>query len=244
MDAKDMLRELYSSKWDQLSSAMRPIVEGNNYSIKPTNPLLLWPCLEDDEYDKADIRVMILGQETNNWYGTFNPNADKNEEIERIFEFYNEFFNVDQSYRSHFWNGFNLFRRMLDKKFPYKNICYAWNNVVKIGKSSQKGFPPDYIYNIEQTYFRVLDNEINILKPHIILFILFLTGPNYDNCIKDKLGEIHFKQISPFTSREIAELDINGVNFAFRTYHPNYLYRQGKGVISQFFQTIIDKIVL
>ena len=239
MDAKDLLRELYASKWEQLSSAMKPIVEGNNYSIKPTNPLLLWPCLGDDEYDKADIRVMILGQETNDWYGTFNPYADKNAEIERLFEFYNEFYNVDQSYRSQFWNGFNLFKNLLNKKFPNKNIRYAWNNVIKIGKDSQKGLPPDYIYNIEQSYFRILEDEINILKPHIMLF---LTGPNYDNYIKDKLGEVYFKQISPFTSREIAELNINDVNFAFRTYHPNYLYRQGKGVINQFFQTIIDKI--
>lgn len=241
MNTKDKLKELYSSKWEQLSSAMKPIVESNNYSIKPTNPLLLWPCLGDDEYDKADVRVMIFGQETNDWYGTFNPNADKDEEIERISKLYKNFLYVNQPYKSQFWNGFNLFKKMLEKKFPDKNIRYIWNNVVKIGKARQKGFPPDYIYNVEQTYFRVLDNEINILKPHIILF---LTGPNYDNYIKDKLVKIHFKQISPFTSRKIAELDINGVNFAFRTYHPNYLYRQGKGAINQFFQTIIDKIFL
>lgn len=67
MNAKDKLRELYSSKWEQLSSAMKPIVEGNNYSIKPTNPLLLWPCLGENEYDVADVRVMIFGQETNDW---------------------------------------------------------------------------------------------------------------------------------------------------------------------------------
>jgi hypothetical protein len=237
MKKKDQLRELYASKWDGLCKGMQPILE-DGAKIQPANPLLLCPGTEKgDEYDSAKIHVMIFGQETNRWFDSGYDNS--NTEIERLMNIYDGFF-TDREYRSQFWNGLWLFTRMLGDQFPKKKIGYIWNNVVKIGKADKMGTPPDYIYNVEQQHFSVVKEEIEILKPHIILF---LTGPNYDGRIKDKLGELTFEPLSSsYDEREIAKLTIPHVDYAVRTYQPNYLYRQGKGTIEAYFETIINMI--
>ena len=43
------------------------------------------------------------------------------------------------------------------------------------------------IYKIEKEHFSIAKEEVEILKPDVILF---LTGPNYDQYIKDKFYEI------------------------------------------------------
>ena len=60
------LNELYSSKWENLSNALNQIVKDENYVVKPTNPLLL-KHRDCDAYEDAEIREMIIGQETNDW---------------------------------------------------------------------------------------------------------------------------------------------------------------------------------
>lgn len=235
MDAKDKLRVLYRTNWPVLCDALRPIVDNSELSIKPTNPLLLWPCKEDTEYDDADIRVMIFGQETNDWGGVFNPDAAVNEEVERILEIYNSFYNFEFNYVSQFWNGYKLFMRMLNDKFPDKTIRYAWNNIVKIGKAKEKNCPPSYIYEEELKHFNIVKDEVEILKPHVILF---LTGPDYDTKIADKFPEA---KITSFVD-DIARVDIPNVGYAYRTYHPNYSYHQGKGYLESLFEQIIETI--
>lgn len=112
-----------------------------------------------------------------------------------------------------------------------------WNNIVKIGKFDDKGFPPDYIYEVEREHFSVIKDELKILKPTIVLF---LTGPNYDSVIADNFGELTYSKLpTDYSEREIAKVNLTGVPFAFRTYHPNYLWRND---INSYFQTIIDKI--
>lgn len=237
MDAKDKLRELYLSHWPALCDALRLIVTNPEYPAKPTNPLLLWPCKEDTEYDDADIRVMIFGQETNDWEGVFNPDAPAAEQVERVQETYNSFYNFEFNYVSPFWNGYKLFMRMLDAKFSNKTVKYAWNNIVKIGKANDMNCPPDYIYEEELKHFNIVKDEVEILKPHVILF---LTGPNYDGKITDKFPKA---KITSFTD-DIAKVDIPNVDYAYRTYHPNYSYRQGKSYIESLFEQIVRAIDL
>lgn len=234
------LFDLYSSKWGELCSALKPILEDDNLETNPTNPLLLYIDNEED-FKNADIRVMIFGQETNGWFedadGLF---SGENSDLQPILDCYNRFYNSGQcwSYGGQFWNGFSKFWTMLEEKFPNKKIRYIWNNIVKIGNSDKKGFPPDSIYEIERKHFSVIKDELQIIKPNIVLF---LTGPNYDTVITDNFGQLNYSALLPFESRGLSKVSLSGSDFAFRTYHPNYLWRND---IDSFFKTIITEIKL
>jgi hypothetical protein len=241
MKAEKQLRELYTSKWADFCAAIKPIIEDKTYEIKPTGPLLLWPAYgEYLEYEKADLRVVIFGQETNDWVGVFNPDTDPDEGIEELMDLYDRFFE-DRWLKSSFWNGFWKFTRMLESKFPDKKISFVWNNIIKMGKAGEMGRPPAYIYDIEQKHFSVVKEELDILKPDVLLF---LTGPNYDARIEDKLGKLTFEPFSSYNERTIAKVKLPYTDFAYRTYHPNYIYRQGRGTIEAYYQAILDDIKL
>ncbi|UXE67162.1 MAG: hypothetical protein KA713_00730 [Chryseotalea sp. WA131a] len=226
----DKLFELYSSKWHNLCSAVKQINDEDGLEIKPANPLLLQVDKEED-FVMADIRVVIYGQETNGWYGDFIA------DINPILDCYDKFFNRGEcwSYGGQFWLGFSKFWKMLEAKYPEKKIRFIWNNIVKIGKSGDKGFPPDYIYEIERNYFSVVNDELQILKPNLVLFF---SGPNYDSIVKDNFGQIKYEALAPYSERWLSQLQIPNVDFAFRTYHPNFLWRND---IESFFRTIIDR---
>lgn len=225
------LLELYSSKWDKLCPAIKSINDDDSLEIKPTNPLLVF-IDKEEEYRNADIRVVIYGQETNGWYEDFKT------DINPVLDCYDKFYNGGQcwNYGGQFWNGVSKFWTMLEEKFPNKKIRYVWNNIVKIGKSDEKGFPPDYIYEVERNHFSIIKDELKILKPNIILF---LTGPNYDSVIADNFGQLSYTALPPFDSRWLSRVSLSGTDFAFRTYHPNFLWRNN---IDSFFRTIIDEI--
>jgi hypothetical protein len=228
----EQLLKLYSSKWRGLSAAITTILEDDILDIKPANPLLLYIKKEED-YKTADIRLMVFGQETNGWY-------DEGANMEAVRGNYDNFFNGEKcwGYGGQFWNGVSRFLSSLQSKYPDKRIRAIWNNIVKIGKQSEKGFPPDYIYEIEREFFHVIPDELQILKPNVVLF---LTGPNYDSIIADNFGELKHEALTIFPERELSEVSLDGVDFAFRTYHPNYLWRKG---IDKYFETIIENIKL
>ena len=225
------LLNLYQSKWKMLSATMQDILSDEQLDEKPTNPLLL--SINEEEYQAADIKIMVYGQETNDWEGSFQN------EIEKTLTYYDEFLNQGEcwNYGGQFWNGVSRFISLLQEKYPNKKISIVWNNLVKIGKYNEKGFPPDYIYEAEKMNFDVAKEEIKILQPSIVLF---LTGPNYDSVIHDNFGGLAFSKIpSNFSERALAKVSMLGIPFAFRTYHPNYMWRND---INAYFEAIIDKI--
>jgi hypothetical protein len=225
------LLNLYESNWEKLSASMRDILNDEQLEEKPTNPLLLY--INEEEYKAADIKIMVYGQETNDWEGPFQNY------IEKTTTYYDEFLNQGEcwNYGGQFWNGVSRFISLLQEKYPNKKISLVWNNLVKIGKCNEKGFPPDYIYEAERNSFHVAKDELKILQPSIVLF---LTGPNYDSVIHDNFGALHFSKLpSNFSERALAKVTMLGIPFAFRTYHPNYLWRND---INAYFNAIIDKI--
>lgn len=227
----EALLNLYSSKWDNLTTATKSILEDETLDIKPANPLLLY-IDEEEEYKNADIRLMIFGQETNSWYD------ERGATIDAVQTLYDGFFNEGEcwGYGGQFWNGISRFLSSLKAKFPDKKIRLTWNNIVKIGKQGDKGFPPDYIYEIEREKFHVIPTELEILKPNVVLF---LTGPNYDSIIKDNFGELKYEALPNSTERQLSRVTLKDVQFAYRTYHPNYLWRND---IDDYFDTIIQDI--
>jgi hypothetical protein len=229
----NQLLNLYTSKWDDLCTAMKPILLDDTLELKPTCPLLI--SIDDaEEFNRADVRLMICGQETNSWNHQFHDNQQS------IIDNYKSFFNDGEcwAYGGQFWNGVSRFGSLLQAKYADKKIKLVWNNIVKIGKYNDKGFPPDYIYEIEREHFSVIKEELEIIKPNIVLF---LTGPNYDGIIHDNFGLLEKQNLAPFSTRQISKLKLEGVDFAFRTYHPNYLWRNN---IDSYFNRIIEEIKL
>jgi len=232
----EQLFKLYSSKWDNLNSELNRILEDGDSDIKPANPLLIHIDSEDD-WEKADIRLMFFGQETNGWFGEWREESRPGRPgIADLQEVYDVFFNKNAGYGGQFWNGIKRFKKLLQEKYPEKKISWIWNNVVKTGKEDAKGLPPDYIYEVEREHFPVIKDELKITKPNLVLF---LTGPNYDGIIKDNFGEIAYQAVTPYSARQISQVTIDNVPFAFRTYHPGYLYRNN---IDGFFNAIIEQI--
>jgi len=229
----DKLLELYASKWDGMTTAFSPIFDDQALEIKPANPLLLY-IDNEEEYVNADIRLMIFGQETNSWYD------ERSATIADMQNLYHGFFNEGEcwGYGGQFWNGVSRFLNLLQTKYPEKKIRLTWNNIVKIGKQGDKGFPPDYIYELEREYFHVIPQELEILKPNIVLFF---TGPNYDSVLKDNFGILKYEALPNSTERQLSRISLKDIEFAYRTYHPNYLWRND---IDDYFNTIIEDIKL
>jgi hypothetical protein len=225
------LKELYNSKWQELYRSIEPLITDDTKVIKPASPLLI-SLDENEDYEKSDIKIMVVGQETNGWHNIFEKDPIA------ILDSYYHFITRGKcwSYGGQFWNSVKRFINLLKNKYPNKSVGFIYNNLVKIGKSSDKGFPPDYIYHVEKEHFNILKDEIEILKPDIVLF---LSGANYDHVLFDKLGNVAMNEVETFTKREFSVLEIENVKFAFRTYHPNYLLRVG---IDRYFNAILDRI--
>ncbi|SIC23253.1 Uncharacterised protein [Mycobacteroides abscessus subsp. abscessus] len=64
-------------------------LEGNNLS----NPLLL-KINDEEQYQKADLKVMFLGQETNTWEGSLGSKS-----IEELLGTYSRFFGEGKCFR-------------------------------------------------------------------------------------------------------------------------------------------------
>lgn len=144
IDLNDRLVNLYGSKLVGLYTDFEPLFEREG-GIKPALPLLLW--LNDCEaYEKADVKVMIFGRETNYW----NDNAHRKDypnfaynfgletsedvqyeisgrhdvfpEIYGICDIYNEYHNKDEAPQTPFTKRKDVFVDMLKKALPDKKI--------------------------------------------------------------------------------------------------------------------------
>ena len=259
------LENLYNSKWSDLCKALKPIVEGEQHIIKPTYPLLIdiakWENGAPSEkwYSDAEIRVMIFGQETNKWtldakdanadcddFGIppspiFDPEISMGAVSGLYANFYTTHylgnkFNFNDRYGT-FHYGFSQLVSLLNQKYEGKRIGYVWNNIVKFGKSVGKGFDNN-IYSVEQQLFSVIPQEIEILKPHIIIF---LTG-TYDDKIKDNFGDVTFTPVSSFSEKEVAKVELPNFGTAYRTYHPSAIMQKDRR--EAYYNAIVDSIDL
>ncbi len=231
----EKLKQLYSKDWEVYNQSIK------DWEIKypskgMTNPL----CLAvTDEYLLADLKVIIFGQETNGWCDEI-----KYGNIEKMQNKYLSFYNGGKfdKHKGQFKNAFNYIVKGLREEYSDKKIGFVWNNIIKRGKENGKGRPLEDIYKIEKEHFNVISQEIDILKPDIIIF---LTGPYYDKNIRHvfKIEQSEFVKTDGFTERQLAIVNNTGAKIAIRTYHPNYLYRvRGKKKYTDYFNTIMSQI--
>lgn len=211
----ERLRELYSTHWRSLNQKFSQY----EFSEKrPSNPLLL--CV-DERYSNADIKVVYFGQETNSWEKDF-PKG-----IQHLLSTYRKFYLSDYcfKYSGQFWNGISKCNERLRKEFTGKSVGFIWNNLIKIGKSGEKGTPSKDILEFQDEWFSIIRKEMEILDPDIVIFF---TGPNYDKYITRCFDDAKFIGHPRRGMKRLAKVRSNSLpNMTIRTYHPNYLWRNG-----------------
>ena len=186
----------------------------------PTNLL----CLKaTDSFLRADVRVMIFGQETNDWEIDFlHPGG-----LPHLLETYNSFFNNERcfSYGGQFWNGFAKLRDAIRQMYSeqQKTVGFIWNNVIKIGRCGGKGAPSQLILDWQKNTHELIRQEIAHYSPDVVIF---LSGPNYDKHIMSIFDDVIFSPVSDRSERQLAKLTSDLLPLkTLRTYHPNYLWR-------------------
>lgn len=161
---------------------------------------------------EREHRLLIVGQETNGWHGGFGGNTD--EEIHHAREKYEEF-NFGKNYS----NLFFPYARELASKLTGAEI-WMWTNMFKFGKASGKGAPSDRVNELELRHFDVLRGEIKAVAPKCVVF---MTGPNYDHFLKQRIPDVAFSEMEGFTMRQLAKLSSEFLPEAsYRIYHPGY----------------------
>lgn len=214
MKINDQLCDLYSKYWTELLSALDR-EDANSY----TNPFLI--NVDEENMAQADLRIMILGQETKGWGDKTGISRSVKEGMERYRKFYVER-NFYKGYgRSAFWKGFRFFKKKIERHNNEKEIYFIWNNVSKIGRPNGKVGVSPGIRSIERKLFPVLKEEVKIIRPDIMIF---LSGPDRDHDIK-----FHFEDFESFhsgtscTKRQLAIVKATGLpSMSIRTYHPSF----------------------
>ena len=216
----DQLLQLYSRYWDgMIQNIYKPNMETEHAC---SYPLLIQVT---PLYQNASKRIMFCGQETQVW-GIEHPNPETTHPQD-LLSIYNNFVNKNNrgetlkkpGYNSPYWN----FQWRIIQKNP--NVGYVFQNVVKIGKQTNAGCD-DVIYNATKQYFPVWREELNILKPDLIVF---LTGPNYDKRIQEVVGSFvteHISGVDGLLDKII--FDDKTMPMAIRTNHPRNLQQNKK----------------
>lgn len=244
MKTNILLENLYKSKWVEISKMLDiwqdltvKEEDSGDFANMATFPLLI---KTDEEYERTELKIMILGKETNGWCkdeingGVFEDGIG----IGSLIDVYDKFYlqNGSPKYGKHFFN----YIRLLKRKLPEKKIGYIWNNVLKIGKMNV-GTPQNNLIDYTVKYFNVIPHEIEILKPNVLLF---LSGPQYDEYIEKTIGKFNVITIEGFTINELCILKFDNikVDLALRTYHPQKLCFLGKQKKDEITEVIINLI--
>jgi len=179
METNILLKELYASYWKSLVS------KAGSLKARAAYPLLIQTR---KQYDNADVKVMIIGQETDKWGGgCFNESLRT---VESLMGAYDSYFYEGRKndLKRAFWNkkNFSFFEIKLTKYFSAKgqSVAFLWNNISKIGKHG-RGNPGREILTLERDFFKVIKKEVAILKPNLIIF----TTGSRDSHIKYHFGK-------------------------------------------------------
>lgn len=211
MNVNAELIKLYEPKWRHLLEVGSKITEP-----APTDPLVL--CFDVTKFSAAHKRILICGQETWGWGVLGSTMEDCMAEYKRFFVDA-EFF--DGYGRSAFWKAFRFFVSEFQNIYEGQRLQFIWQNISKIGRSDEVTGVTDEIRKLERECFSVFKEEIQILKPDIVLF---LTGPDRDHDIQFHFPDVEFSQAGDDPNiKSRAWVSSSDLPFAsLRLYHPNY----------------------
>ena len=184
-----------------------------------------------DKYCVADKKIMIVGQETHNWW-KYSEEADK-----KCLQQWSIGYLEHQLWRTGGYrfnkSAFWMFFRQLQKD----GFTPCWNNIDKLhryinGQTKPLTAEQDKIFSSQygMDSKSLLQREIELVKPDVIIFII---GPNYQCSLEHSFGlEIASKPLSQL--RPTLEHPCQEITSAIKmdipaiwTYHPTYMNRKG-----------------
>ncbi|MET3682933.1 hypothetical protein ABID56_001023 [Alkalibacillus flavidus] len=212
MNYNQLLHNAYVKRWESLTLSIQELEDID----RPTHPLLL-KVMDEIGYHDSDIKLMVVGKETNDWEGPFGYYN-----VEGLQDFYETFMKEsNKAKKTTFWRYMRGFRHHIEKAYPNLTVSTIWNNIHKLGRNGEKGKPNAKIQEITQKHFNVFEDELNILKPDIVIF---LTGPGYDAALKNQLPGLTLNSIEDFEMKKIAHCSHPSLpNASIKTYHPGHL---------------------
>lgn len=230
VDVNDRLLQIYSEKWTELCKALDKL-DGNCGQNYENNPLLL--RVDDcQEYEEADLKIMIFGQDMSDgsWY-KYDRQSSLEDCMNNIKTFRNTIGAVDKETQKRqnrgFGGGVNRFINLLRKAMPECKIQFIWNDLVKIGRNIESNQNREKLETVEKEHFNVIIDEINCLQPD---YIIFMTGPTefWESRLREKLKlSSPYIQCPGFSLKQLSLVILGdscpGVKSAFRTYHPRYI---------------------
>lgn len=204
---EDELRAYYEIVWKRLETIL-PKDQGVSLPFLISVPT---------EYESAEFRLAVVGQETHGW-GLWGQSIDGNP-VELVQRDYAREFR--EYGRGFFLPAARRLQELVSRDVP--SVGLVWVNMFTCSQKRGR-LNPDIAAAIAEV--RVLANEINILKPDAVVFF---TGPSYDTA----LGII-FPNVRPLPDdgscgKWVRKLEAHDPlpQRSFRTYHPAYLNRRG-----------------
>lgn len=212
MDINKKLLSLYNSEIEKLTSA--------NIKAENIDGPLLMHCWEE-EYLNSKYKILFLGREPNGWLG------DLYHEISYPIQRYKEFELCENGRYTVFWQYIYDFKNILmPETIGQKN--FLWSNTSKFSKAKEGTAISLDDFMLFSDNFKVLENEIKITNPDVIIFF---TGSDWDEKIQYQLDDhLTFNAVNKnFDKAELSR--ISSKTFPFHTYrvpHPITMQIQKK----------------
>lgn len=262
----DKLVNLYGAKITGLYSAVKPLFD-NPDAVKPALPLLIeLKDDESYENADLRVMVFGRETNNWNDqkhrklfpFYTYNFNLTTSDDVVteimgRHVDGEDDYFGLGDIYHDYcyeetgvrktiFTRRQNQLIQQLKDRLGGLKVEVLWNNVSKIGRGGKAfgeccGKPKAEIREIEREYFNVVAEEVEILKPDVIIF---LTGYEADQEIREIFnltpGDFNLVKDGIFLHR----INIPGIKYAARTIHPS---RRSKEDLTKHFDALVDDIV-
>ncbi|MCX6907855.1 MAG: hypothetical protein NTY01_07420 [Verrucomicrobia bacterium] len=214
----EALADLYRQNWPALREIMSRF---QNLSL----PYLIWV---HPDYEKANIRLVVVGKETNGWEGQGErTNLDtSNQAVEKLMRLYREFkLGIKYIGKASYWTPVHDLYQRLNPKGP--TLGFVALNASKMDQGSKT---PNKEVRDAIIATGLLRDEIRILEPDVVVFH---TGPYYESWLDG-----WFPDLKRTGDKLLCRLEAAGLpKHSFRSYHPQYLNRISKR------KAVFDQIV-
>ena len=213
-EVNQKLLKLFESKWEAVNKVYDALQEEEEWAV------LHLVCVPPN-YEKMKYKILIVGQE-NNGYG-YETEPKKSMLFTLDFQS-NRYY--DNAPFFSFPYSFCASINDCDNEKYSKKSYLAWVNLKEFSfETSSKKPLNEKAQNIIDNEYNILEEEIKIINPDIVLF---LTGPYYDYYIEKQLKGVEFKTVENYGIRQFARVEHEALpKNSFRIYHPVYLRRRG-----------------
>ena len=234
-DYEKFFTDYYAAYDDRNFEAVKEWNKQHKADEKLLCPQFLSPL---PEYEHADLKVMIFGQEALRWHNpddsmNFYEDGHEPQDYSDLYSDYMKLLNGDDAEfkkggirKAPFNKEYRRLRNLIQetaKKYG-KSAGFMWNNLIKLtaltGGSGLKYFGE---INAIQESSLLIKDELAFFKPNILIF---LTGPYYDVVIQNEIKCTHIfdvvskDKVEPFNDGMLCVFNIKNIDLALRTYHP------------------------